>query len=111
MTTLIKLQSKIKKMIDEEVDLEEIKSNYCCGCCFLFYVVCFVLECGRIIAQRVTVPLLMIQAFDTYAFLCFTGNRFCTATAQYSIPLGQAAFTFAFSVSIIASTLIVAMLK
>ena len=104
-------QEEKREMIDEEVDLEEIESNYCCGCCFLFYAVCFVLECGRIIAQRATVPLLMIQAFDTYAFLCFTGNQFCTATAQYDIPLGQAAFTFAFSVSIMASTLTVAMLK
>ena len=98
--------------IDGEADIEGMEGNYCCGgCCLFFYLVCFLLEGGRIIAQRATVPLLMVQAFDTYAFLCFTGNQYCTPTAQYDIPLGQAAFTFAFSVSIMVSTLTVAMLK
>ena len=98
--------------IDGEVDIEGMEGNYCCGCCScFFYFVCIILEGIRIIAQRATVPLLMIQAFDTYAFLCFTGNQYCTVTAQYDIPLGQVAFTFGFSVSIMASTLTVAMLK
>ena len=98
--------------IDGEVDIEAMEGNYCCGyCSCFFYFVCIILEGMRIIAQRATVPLLMIQAFDTYAFLCFTGNQYCTVTAQYDIPLGQAAFTFAFSISIMASTLTVAMLK
>ena len=102
-----------KDLIDGKVDVsEEILGNCCCsGCSFVFCLVCFILEVCRIIAQRATVPLLMIQAFDTYAFLCFTGNEYCTETTQYDIPLGQAAFTFAFSVSIMASTLTVAMLK
>ena len=95
--------------IDGKVDIEGMEGNYCCGGCY--YLVCLLLEGGRIIAQRATVPLLMVQAFDTYAFLCFTGNQYCTPTTQYEIPLGQAAFTFAFSVSIMVSTLTVAMLK
>ena len=104
---------KKRETIDGEVDVEQgMEGNYCCGyCCCIFYFVCILLEVARIVAQRATVPLLMVQAFDTYAFLCFTGNQYCTATAQYDIPLGQAAFTFAFSVSIMASTLTVAMLK
>ena len=103
---------KSKQTMDEKVDIEEIDGNYCCSCCvIIFYPVCFLLECMRIIAQRAAVPLLMVQAFDTYAFICFTGNEYCSATAQYDIPLGQAAITFAFSVSIMVSTLTVAMLK
>jgi len=90
----------------------EDQCNYnCFKKLFFIHVVCFFLEFARIVAQRATVPLLMLQAFDTYAFLCFTGNEFCTTTAQYDIPLGQAAFTFAFSCSIMISTLTVAMLK
>lgn len=103
---------KSKQTIDEKVDIEEIEGNYCCSyCAIVFYSVCFLLECMRIIAQRAAVPLLMVQAFDTYAFICFTGNEYCSATAQYDIPLGQAAITFAFSVSIMVSALTVAMLK
>ena len=110
--TIKKNPDEKSKTIDGEVDIEGMEGNYCCGCCCcIFYLVCMLLEGIRIIAQRATVPLLMIQAFDTYAFLCFTGNRFCTVTAQYDIPLGQAAFTFAFSISIMASTLTIAMLK
>ena len=101
-----------KKNVKEKSDTEGIEGKYCCSYCYIvFYLVCLVLEGGRIITQRATVPLLMVQAFDTYAFLCFTGNQYCTVTVQYDIPLGQAAFTFAFSVSIMASTLTVAMLK
>lgn len=103
---------KSKQTTDEKVDIEEIGGNYCCSCCaIIFYLVCFLLECMRIIAQRAMVPLLMVQVFDTYAFICFTGNEYCSATAQYDIPLGQAAITFAFSVSIMASTLTITMLK
>lgn len=105
-------KNESKQTIDGKVDLEEIKGNYCCSCrCFILYLVCLILEVIRIIAQRATVPLLMIQAFDTYAFICFTGNEYCSATAQYDIPLGQTAITFAFSVSLMVSTLTVAMLK
>ena len=98
-----------KDFMDGKADSE---GNYCCsGCSYVFCFVCFILEACRIIAQRATVPLLMVQAFDTYAFLCFTGNEYCSETTQYDIPLSQAAFTFAFSVSIMVSTLTVAMLK
>ena len=114
-----KVDSNQEKFLEEEVDVEKIGGycfccSNCCMTCLLtcsVYFVCLFLECTRIITQRATVPLLMIQAFDTYAFLCFTGNSYCTKTTQYDIPLGQASFTFAFSASIMVSTLAVAMLK
>ena len=52
----------------------------------------------RLLAQLLIVPLLMIQMFDTYAFLCLAEDRYCTTDleAQYNLHLDQTAITFGF---------------
>jgi len=41
------------------------------------------------------IPLLMIQVFDTYAFLCFIANNYCTVESEFMLHL-QTVVTFAF---------------
>lgn len=65
----------------------------------------------RLIAQFVIVPLLMIQMFDTYAFLCFAADNYCSMTAEYNLHLDQTAITFGFYCSLMVSLLTTTMLR
>jgi len=56
-------------------------------------------------SQLSVVPLLLIQMFDTYAFLCFTGDSYCSLRAEYKLHLDQTALTFAFYCSLTLSFL------
>lgn len=52
-------------------------------------------------AQLATVPLLMLQMFDTYALLCFAPNHsYCGDRSEYDIHLLQAAITMFFYIAI-----------
>ena len=74
----------------------------------LFY---YILSFIRYIAQLAVVPLLMIQILDTYAYLCFTANSYCTMSSQYKLHLDQTAMTFAFYCSLMISLLSSTMLR
>ena len=51
----------------------------------------------KYIAQGATVPLLMLQVFDTYAYLCFSRNdAYCKAVSEYEVHLAQVAITISF---------------
>ena len=50
----------------------------------------------RYLAQLVIVPLLMIQMYDTYAFLCLAADNYCTPGSEYDLHLDQTAITFGF---------------
>ena len=60
----------------------------------------------KYIAQGATVPILMLQVFDTYALLCFIPNLYCeTASDEYKIHLAQVAITISFYFCIAAAQL------
>ena len=64
----------------------------------LFHVLLLLL---KYIAQGATVPILMLQVFDTYALLCFSPeNEYCNTTSEYEIHVAQAAITISFLFSI-----------
>ena len=70
-----------------------------------------ILQVFRFSAQLVTVPLLMIQMLDTYAFLCLTADDYCTRRAQYDLNLDQTSITFGFYCSLLFSYLTTIMLR
>lgn len=66
----------------------------------------FVLLILKYIAQGATVPILMLQVFDTYALLCFSPNgEYCRKASEYEIHLTQAAITISFYFCIAAAQL------
>ena len=64
------------------------------------YIIHIILFAIRLLAQLAIVPFLMIQMFDTYAFLCLAAKSYCTADAGYNLHLDQTAITFAFYCSL-----------
>ena len=71
----------------------------------------YILGLIRYVAQLAVVPLLMIQIFDTYAYLCFTADNYCNMSSQYKLHLDQTAMTFAFYCSLMVSLLSTTMLR
>ena len=69
------------------------------------------LFCVRLAAQAAIVPLLMIQMFDTYAFLCFASDNYCNMRAEYKLHFDQTAVTFGFYCSLMISLLTTTMLR
>ena len=65
----------------------------------------------QFIAQLFIVPLLLILMFDTYAFLCFADDSYCTISAEYKLHLDQTAFTFGFYAALVTSLLSTLMLR
>lgn len=56
-------------------------------------------------SQLVTVPLLLLQMFDTYSLLCFSPDPYCSSTTEYKLHLAQAAITLLFYASLATSQL------
>ena len=59
----------------------------------------------KYISQLVTVPLLLLQIFDTYSFLCFSPDSYCSHTTEYKQHVVQAAITLFFYCSLVISHL------
>ena len=79
---------------------------------YVLQVIYFVfLKLSQFIGQLSIVPLLIIQMFDTYAFLCFAQDSYCSTRAEYNLHLDQTAFTFAFYVALMMSLLSTLMLQ
>ena len=74
-------------------------------------VIHVILSIIRLLAQATIVPLLMIQMFDTYAFLCFASDNYCNMRAEYRLHLDQTAVTFGFYCSLMISLLTTTMLR
>lgn len=64
----------------------------------------------KYLSQLVTVPLLLLQIFDTYSLLCFSPDLYCSNTSEYKLHLAQAAITLLFYCSLTLSQLISTML-
>ena len=63
------------------------------------------------LAQLAIIPLLMIQVFDTYAFLCLAADNYCTMESQFTLHFHQTVVTFAFYCSLMVSFLTSTMLR
>ena len=59
----------------------------------------------KYVSQLVTVPLLLLQMFDTYSLLCFSPDLYCSNTSEYKLHLAQTAITLLFYCSLILSQL------
>ena len=59
----------------------------------------------KYISQLITVPLLLLQMFDTYSLLCFSPDPYCSHTTEYQLHLAQAAMTLLFYASLASSHL------
>ena len=70
-----------------------------------------VLKCVQFIAQLAIVPLLIMQMLDTYTFICFTANSYCSTRAEYNLHLDKTAFTFGFYGALMTSLLTTLMLQ
>jgi len=81
------------------------KHNGCGIMCCLQTMLHFLLAILRFCAQLAVVPLLLLQMFDTYAFLCFAADNYCSMRAQYKLHLVQTAVTFGFYLSLMISLL------
>ena len=86
------------------------ETNQTCLYCIQIMMYC-ILGLIRYVAQLAVVPLLMIQIFDTYAYLCFTADNYCNTSSQYKLHLDQTAMTFAFYCSLMISLLSTTMLR
>ena len=64
----------------------------------------------KYVSQLVTVPLLLLQVFDTYSLLCFSPDLYCPRTSEYKLHLAQAAITLLFYCSLALSQLASTML-
>ena len=64
----------------------------------------------KYVSQLVTVPLLLLQMFDTYSLLCFSPELYCSSTSEYKLHLAQAAITLLFYCSLTMSQLTSAIL-
>ena len=81
---------------------------------YQYCIQCFLhgfLLLAQFIAQSAVVPLLLIQVFDTYSFLCFTDDSYCTLREEYSLHLDKTIITFAFYCSLTISYLSSTMLN
>ena len=61
---------------------------------------------ARFIAQLSTVPLLIIQMFDTYTLLCLAERDYCNRISQFRLHLDQTALSFSFYCSLMISLLV-----
>ena len=64
----------------------------------------------KYVSQLVTVPLLLLQIFDTYSLLCFSPDLYCSRTSEYKLHLAQATITLLFYCSLALSQLVSTML-
>ena len=59
----------------------------------------------KYISQLSSVPLLLLQIFDTYSFLCFSPDLYCSNSTEYELNLLQVCITLLFYCSIVMSHL------
>jgi len=97
--------SNIHGLINGPVTALTEEHHKCGVSCFLQTLLHFLLKMLRFCAQLAVVPLLIIQMFDTYAFLCMAADNYCTMRAQYKLHLDQTAVTFGFYCSLMISLL------
>ena len=87
--------------VDEENVVMLIADATCARFSFFLYPM---LVLTRLLSQLVLVPLLLFQIMDTYAWICMTGDVYCsTILNQYRLGLDKAALAFTFYCCLLAS--------
>ena len=90
--------------------------NVVCGretfsnACSLKHIVRAILFGTKYISQLITVPLLLLQIFDSYSFLCFSPDPYCSHTTEYELHLLQTGITLSFYCSLVIAHLASTML-
>ena len=78
--------------LQKNTDVECFRPYY-----LLWKLTRIVLVLLQYVAQGTTVPILMLQIFDTYALLCFSPvGEYCETVSEYKVHLAQAAITISF---------------
>lgn len=91
--------------------------NVVCGrekfsnACSLKHIVRGILFGAKYISQLITVPLLLLQIFDSYSFLCFSPDPYCSHTTEYELHLVQTGITLSFYCSLVVAHLASTMLS
>ena len=73
--------------------------------CSLKQIVRGILFGVKYISQLITVPLLLLQIFDSYSLLCFTPDPYCSHTTEYQLHLLQTVITLIFYCSLVVAHL------
>lgn len=89
-----------------------LPSNQTCSmqACFQFFIH-LLLKITQVVAHLAVVVFLMFQMLDTYAFLCFFADNYCTTREEYKLHLHQTGITFGFYCSLMTSLLTTRMLS
>ena len=95
--------------VDEENVVMVIADATCARVSFFLYPM---LVLCRLLSQLVLVPLLLFQILDTYAWICISGDIYCSSILnQYRLGLDKAALAFTFYCCLLASILATAILR
>ena len=95
--------------VDEENVVMVVADATCARVSFFLYPL---LVLTRLLSQLVLVPLLLFQILDTYAWICITGDVYCSSILnQYRLGLDKAALAFTFYCCLLASILATAILR
>ena len=95
--------------VDEENVVMVVADATCARVSFFLYPM---LVLCRLLSQLVLVPLLLFQILDTYAWICISGDIYCSSILnQYRLGLDKAALAFTFYCCLLASILATAILR
>ena len=95
--------------VDEENVVMVIADATCARVSFFLYPV---LVLSRLLSQLLLVPLLLFQILDTYAWICISGDIYCSSILnQYRLGLDKAALAFTFYCCLLGSILATAILR
>ena len=95
--------------VDEENVVMVIADATCARVSFFLYPM---LVLSRLLSQLVLVPLLLFQILDTYAWICISGDIYCSSILnQHRLGLDKAALAFTLYCCLLASILTTAILR
>lgn len=87
--------------------------DICCNKSFPFSLQCIIhvpLYILKYMSKLASVPLVLLQIFDTYSFLCFSPNSYCSHTTEYKLSLLQTIIALLFLCTLVTSQLVNTML-
>ena len=96
-----------KSIQDQPTSTVSSTSSCDCQCTYIcYYMINIFFMAAKYVAQLATVPLILVQMFDTYSLLCFVPNQeYCSATSEYRIHAVQTILTVSFYCSLALSLL------
>jgi len=95
---------------DDEIDFNPEDLETIAKKTFFFFYPFLVIV--RLMAQIITVPMLILQMLNTYAWICITKDYHCqNAVTRYQLGLYQAFITFCFYIALLIAILNTVMLR